>query len=263
MEDIPLNAVAKGRLKVAVEPESTAYVMYTSGSTGQPKGVLVPHRAISRLMLNNDYARFEPTDRVAFASNPAFDATTLEVWAPLLNGGRIVVLDQSTILDPAAFGRALIRNGVTVLWLSVGLFNEYADVLSNEFRSLRYLMTGGDALDPKVIARVLHHSPPQHLLNGYGPTETTTFATTHEIHEVPENARSIPIGRPIGNTRIYIFDRHRQPVPIGVTGELYIAGTGVAQGYLNRLDLTAERFVEDPIANEPGARMYKTGDLGR
>ena len=263
MEDIPLNAVAKGRLKVAVEPESTAYVMYTSGSTGQPKGVLVPHRAISRLVLNNGYARFEPTDRVAFASNPAFDATTLEVWAPLLNGGRIVVLDQSTILDPAAFGRALIRNRVTVLWLTVGLFNEYADVLSNEFRSLRYLMTGGDALDPKVIARVLHRSPPQHLLNGYGPTETTTFATTHEIHEVPENARSIPIGRPIGNTRIYIFDRHRQPVPIGVTGELYIAGTGVAQGYLNRLDLTAERFVEDPFANEPGARMYKTGDLGR
>src|SRR5262249_30979084 len=145
VEDVSPNAEATESVKVAVNPDAIAYVMYTSGSTGQPKGVLVPHRAINRLVLNNRYAEFGPADRVAFASNPAFDATTLEVWAPLVNGGRIVVLDQAEVLDPAAFARALTRYGVTVLWLTVGLFNEYAEALSEQFRKLRYLMTGGDA----------------------------------------------------------------------------------------------------------------------
>ncbi len=240
-----------------------AYVIYTSGSTGTPKGVMVPHRAINRLVLNNGYAKFEASDRVAFASNPAFDAATLEVWAPLLNGGRIVVISQDVLLEPARFGQTLKRQAVTTLWLTVGLFNQYADRLSEEFGNLRYLIVGGDALDPRVIAKVLRTHPPQHLINGYGPTETTTFAITHEIAAVPENARSIPIGRPIANTRIYILDTHGEPVPVGVGGELYIGGAGVARGYLNRPELTAERFLADPFATGPDARMYKTGDLAK
>jgi amino acid adenylation domain-containing protein len=240
-----------------------AYVIYTSGSTGTPKGVMVPHRAINRLVLNNGYAKFEASDRVAFASNPAFDAATLEVWAPLLNGGRIVVISQDVLLEPARFGKTLKRQAVTTLWLTVGLFNQYADRLSEEFGNLRYLIVGGDALDPRVIAGVLRSHPPRHLINGYGPTETTTFAITHEIVAVPENARSIPIGRPIANTRIYILDPHGEPVPVGVAGELHIGGAGVARGYLNRPELTAERFVPDPFATGPDARMYKTGDLGK
>jgi amino acid adenylation domain-containing protein len=248
---------------LSLTSEVPAYVMYTSGSTGQPKGVVVPHRAVARLVLNNGYARFEPADRVAFAANPAFDATTMEVWAPLLNGGRIVVIDQEALLEAGRFGQTLERHAVNVLWLTVGLFNHYATELGEELRRLRYLIVGGDALDPRIIGRFLAGGSPEHLLNGYGPTETTTFAITHEITAVAEGARSIPLGRPISNTRIYILDVHGRPAPVGVGGEIHIGGEGVALGYLNRPELTAERFVPDPFSSETGARMYRTGDLGR
>ncbi|WP_420127865.1 non-ribosomal peptide synthase/polyketide synthase [Longimicrobium sp.] len=247
---------------VAVDGDAPAYVMYTSGSTGAPKGVVVPHRAITRLVINNGYADFGPDDRVAFAANPAFDASTLEVWAPLLNGGRIVIIPQDVLLEPRRFAAALATHGVDVLWMSVGLFNQYADELMDGIPRLRYLIVGGDALDPHVIARVLRQGPPRHLLNGYGPTETTTFAITHRITEVAEG-RGIPLGRPIANTRIYVLDAHGEPVPVGVAGEMYVGGAGVALGYLDRPELTAERFVADPFGGEPGARMYRTGDVGR
>src|SRR5262249_29858022 len=240
-----------------------AYVIYTSGSTGQPKGVVVPHRAIGRLVLNNGYAQFGAGDRVGFAANPAFDAATMEIWAPLLNGGRLVVIEQAALLVPEQFGQTLKRQAVGVLWLTVGLFNQYADALAEVFSHLRYLIVGGDALDTGVIARTLRRSPPQHLLNGYGPTETTTFASTHEIRDVPEGARSIPIGRPISNTRIFLLDARLEPVPVSVTGEIYIGGEGVAIGYLKRPRLTSERFVADPFSRKPGERLYRTGDVGR
>jgi amino acid adenylation domain-containing protein len=249
--------------ELGLNPLNLAYIIYTSGSTGLPKGVMVPHRAINRLVLNNGYAKIGPGDRVAFAANPAFDASTLELWAPLLNGGCIVIISQAVLLDPARFGEVLRLQKVDLLWLTVGLFNQYAETLAKDFASLRYLMVGGDALNVGVIARTLQNSPPQHLLNGYGPTETTTFATTYEITAVREDARSIPIGRPIANTQTYILNALREPVPVGVPGELYIGGAGVARGYLNRPELTEERFVPDPFTSEPGARMYRTGDLAR
>ena len=250
-------------LDVPVDSEEPAYVMYTSGSAGHPKGVIVPHRAIIRLVLNNGFARFAASDHVAFAANPAFDATTMEVWGPLLNGGSVVVITEDVLLNPARFRESLKRHSINILWLTVGLFNQYVDELNEEIRALCYLIIGGDALDPRTVSRTLQSNPPQHLLNGYGPTETTTFATTQEITSVAQNAQSIPIGRPIANTRIYILDEHGEPVPVGVTGELYIGGAGVARGYLNRPELTAERFLKDPFAAELDARMYKTGDLGR
>jgi amino acid adenylation domain-containing protein len=244
-------------------PHNLAYIIYTSGSTGQPKGVMVPHRAINRLVLNNRYADFESTDRVAFASNPVFDATTMEVWGPLLNGGSVVVIDQSVLLDVTEFKETLKRQTISVLWLTVGLFNQYADVLAEQLSNLRYLIVGGDALDPRVIRRILLNKSAQHLLNGYGPTETTTFAITNEIRVVGENTHSIPIGRPIANTRAYIVGEDGEPVPVGLVGELCIGGAGLARGYLNRADLTAERFMPDPFTVEKGARIYKTGDLAR
>ena len=256
------SPVLETNLGISVDSEATAYLMYTSGSTGTPKGVMVPHRAIRRLALNNRFAAIEAGDRVALAANPAFDATTLEIWVPLLNGARIVVISQEVLLDARRFGEALQRQKVSVLWLTVGLFNQYAEKLKEEWGRLRYLIVGGDVLDPATIGRLLANKPPQHLLNGYGPTETTTFAATYEIKEVREG-RSIPIGRPIANTRIYILDAHGEPVPVGVAGELYIGGAGVARGYLNRPELTAEKFLKDPFTEDPDGRMYRTGDLGR
>jgi len=241
--------------------QTVAYIMYTSGSTGTPKGVLVPHRAITRLVINNGYADFNEQDRVAFASNPAFDASTLEVWAPLLNGGCVVVVDQGDLLSRDALGALLQEQAVSVMWMTAGLFQQYADGLLAAFSGLRYLMVGGDVLDPTVIARVLEQGAPRHLLNGYGPTEATTFSTTYEITAVKDG--SIPIGRPIGNARAYVLDARQQLVPVGVIGELYVGGAGVAKGYLNQPQLTAEKFLVDPFNPVPDSLMYRTGDLVR
>lgn len=250
-------------LHLPMETVAPAYVMYTSGSTGTPKGVIVAQHAVNRLAIDNGYARFQPDDCLVHYSNPAFDASTMEVWGALLNGARLLIVPQHVVLDAQQFAALLERERVTVLYMSVGLFNQYTTALAKVFRQLRYLMVGGDSLEPEAIRRVLRTSPPQRLLNAYGPTECTTLATTYTIEALEDDATSIPIGRPIANGQIYILNEERQPVPIGVAGEIYIGGAGVACGYLNRPELTAERFLPDPFSAVPGARMYRTGDLGR
>ncbi|WP_053133416.1 non-ribosomal peptide synthetase [Pseudomonas sp. MIACH] len=256
LADLNLEAQSPRNPERVQSSQSVAYILYTSGSTGAPKGVQVPHRAISRLVLNNGYAEFNPRDRVAFASNPAFDASTLDVWAPLLNGGCVVVVEQAVLLSQAAFAALLQEQAVSVLWMTAGLFHQYADALMPVFPQLRYLIVGGDVLDPLVIDRVLKHGRPQHLLNGYGPTEATTFSTIHDITHVGEGG--IPIGRPIANAQAYVLDAHRQLLPLGVVGELYIGGAGVATGYLNQPQLTAQKFVSNPFGE---GLLYRTGDL--
>ncbi|MCW7540197.1 amino acid adenylation domain-containing protein, partial [Aquabacterium sp. A7-Y] len=256
----PLERSPTANLPLDGDGTSPAYIMYTSGSTGTPKGVVAPHRGISRIAVANGYAEIGPDDCIGHCSNPAFDACTFETWGALLNGARVVIVPQATVLDPHQLAALLLEQGATLLFLTVGLFNQHARELGPLFRQLNYLLTGGDVLDRDTIAWVLRHSPPRHLLNVYGPTETTTFATRHYITELP-NAR-IPIGRPIANTQVYILDAAQQPVPIGVAGELYIGGDGVATGYFGRDELTAERFIPDPFSSTPGARLYKTGDLG-
>ncbi|KAG9576738.1 hypothetical protein KCV01_g17296, partial [Aureobasidium melanogenum] len=243
--------------------ERPAYIMYTSGSTGTPKGVVVPHRAVNRLVINNGYADFRPDDRLAFAANPAFDASTMEVWGALLNGASLVIFDKPTLLDHRLFVRQLMEHRVDTLWLTVGLFNQISNALGPVHPQLKRLIVGGDALDPSIIRQVLKDHEPACLMNGYGPTETTTFATTYRIGVVTGQATSIPIGRPIANTTTYLLDTFGQPVPAGAVGELYIGGDGVALGYWNRPELTAERFLADPFSGKPGARMYRTGDLAR
>ena len=239
--------------------DSVAYIMYTSGSTGQPKGVLVPHRGITRLVLNNGYADFNAADRVAFASNPAFDASTMDVWGPLLNGGQVQVIDHATLLDPSAFAQAL--QGVTVLFVTTALFNQYVQLIPQALAGLRILLCGGERADPAAFRTLLAQAPALRLVHCYGPTETTTYATTCEVHTIADDADSVPVGRPISNTQVYVLDAQQQPVPLGIVGEICIGGDGVALGYLNRLELTAEKFVQDPF--NPGALLYRTGDLGR
>jgi amino acid adenylation domain-containing protein len=262
VDDATLHSLDSSNLGVHVDADATAYVMYTSGSTGTPKGVAVTHRGIVLLVCDNDCMQWHAADRVGFTANPAFDATTGEVWGTLLNGGTLVVIAQRALFDAESFAAELQRCRLSVLFLSVGLFNQLIAAQPGMLAGLRYVWTGGDALDPKWIAAALRSGAPTHLLNCYGPTEGTVFASAHEIQSVPADATSIPIGRPIKHSRIYILDQRGEPAPLGVRGEIYIGGAGVARGYLNRPELTRERFLSDPFAGD-GQRMYRTGDLGR
>ncbi|RUP92102.1 non-ribosomal peptide synthetase, partial [Corynebacterium propinquum] len=212
-----------------------------------------------RLVLNNGYADFNASDRVAFASNPAFDASTMDVWGALLNGGQVQVIDHATLLDPAAFGAALA--GATVLFVTTALFNQYVQMIPDALAGLRILLCGGERADPAAFRTLLARAPAVRLGHCYGPTETTTYATTHEVRALAPSADSVPIGGPIANTQVYVLDAQLQALPLGVSGEICIGGDGVAKGYLNRPELTAEKFVDDPF--NPGNLMYRTGDLGR
>jgi len=241
--------------------EHVAYLMYTSGSTGQPKAVAVPHRGITRLVLNTDYVTITPSDVMAHVSNASFDAATFEIWGALLNGARLAIIPREVVLSPAELSAELDRHRVTILLLTTALFNQTAREKPSAFRQLRTVLFGGETAEPRSVAEVLRHGAPERLLNLYGPTEATTIASWYRVTSVSEGTTSIPIGRPIGNTQIYLLDRHRNPVPIGVPGELYIGGPGVALGYLHRPELTADAFVPDPFSAEPEGRLYKTGDL--
>ncbi len=242
-----------------VGPESLAYVMYTSGSTGRPKGVSVVHRAIARLVKGTNYVQFAPNDVILHAAPVSFDASTFEIWGPLLNGAQLVILAEA---KPTLEGlaSALERHQVSTLWLTAGLFHQMVEHQVDGLRPLRQLLAGGDVLSPDHVKRVLQHLQCT-LINGYGPTESTTFTCCNPMTDPNEVGASVSIGRPISNTQVYILDRYLQPVPVGVRGELYIGGDGLARGYLNRPALTAESFVPNPFSEEPGARLYRTGDL--
>ncbi|WP_186072006.1 amino acid adenylation domain-containing protein [Burkholderia gladioli] len=245
--------------------DQAAYIMYTSGSTGQPKGVIIAHRGINRLVVNNGYAEFAPSDRIAFTSNPAFDASTMEVWGALLHGACLVVVPHEALLSAPRLAELLQAERVNILHLVAGLLSSHADALAPVFPRLRYLLTGGDAADVRAVQRIMRNGAPQHLVHCYGPTESTTFATTYTLRAGDEPMERLPIGRPISNTRVYLLDRFGEPAPVGVPGELHVGGKGVALGYLNLDALSAERFVRDPFApaGDSAARMYRTGDLAR
>ncbi len=244
------------------DARNLAYVMYTSGSTGKPKGTMVTHQAITRLVINTDYVELRETDRIAQAANASFDAVTFEVWGALLNGASVVLIDKATVLSPADLSRKLRDEKVTVMFLTTALFNQVARGAKEAFSGIRYLLFGGEAVDPQWPELVLREGAPNQLIHVYGPTETTTFSTWYRVKKVEKEEERIPIGRGIANTRVYVLDGSLQPAPVGVVGELYIAGAGLARGYLKRPELTGERFVADPNG-EAGERMYRTGDLAR
>jgi aspartate racemase len=257
-----IQAQPDTRLGVAVCAENLAYVMYTSGSTGEPKGVAITHRGVVRLVKNTDYAHFGPDEVFLQVAALAFDASTFEIWGALLNGSRLAIAPPG-VLSLEELGSVIVRYGVTTLWLTAGLFHQVVDLRVEILRPVRQLLAGGDVLSPVHVQRVLAALPRCRLINGYGPTEGATFTCCHTITPATAGRRTIPIGRPIANTRVYVLDRFLRPAPIGVPGELWIAGDGVARGYINRPELTAKCFVTHRFSEMLQERLYRSGDLVR
>ncbi len=246
-------------LELINQPDDLIYIMYTSGSTGQPKGVMIEHKNVNRLISNSNMLIINEDERIMQTGSLAFDASTFEIWGSLLNGATLYLISKDDQLSADKFGEKLKDNQISMIWLTAPLFNQLVEEDLSIFFELKTLIVGGDALSVKHINLVRAKYPDLTIINGYGPTESTTFTTYFKIDK--EYQENIPLGYPVSNTQVYILDKNNQLQPIGVSGELVISGDGLARGYLNRPELTKEKFVQNPFL--PGERMYKTGDLAR
>lgn len=243
-----------------VSPENLAYVMYTSGSTGKPKGVCIPHRGIARLVKGVDYAHWGPGDVFLQLAPAVFDPTTFEIWGCLLNGGELVIYPAGVpVMEELA--SVLREKQVNVLWLTAGLFHQVVEWQPASLAGVREVLAGGDVLSPRAVQLAM--AAGCQVINGYGPTENTTFTCCYRVSKEGWSGATVPIGTPIANTQVYVLDENLQPVPVGIPGELYTGGAGLARGYLNRPDATAEKFLPDPFSLIPGERLYRTGDSVR
>lgn len=243
-------------ISASVTAESKAYVLFTSGSTGRPKGVVVPHRAVVRLVKDTNYIDIGVDDCILQFAPVSFDASTFEIWGALLNGARLALYSDS-VVDPNLLNREIADNKVTILWLTAALFHLVGTRYESMLRPLRILLAGGDVLNPEVVNTVLDAHPDLVLINGYGPTENTTFTCCHRMSSEVRPRATVPIGRPITGTQVHILDEHRKPVQVGQIGELYVSGRGVALGYL---EATETFFFDVSIAE---GLIYRTGDLVR
>jgi amino acid adenylation domain-containing protein len=240
------------------DPAQLAYINYTSGSTGAPKGVIVPHLGVTRLVCDPSYMQFGPDERFLQLSTYAWDAATWEIWGALLHGGCLVMIPRETVLDFPALARTVAEERITALYLTTALFNQVIEAAWEGLVGLRTLIVGGETASVPHFRRAVRLLPKTRIINEYGPTENTSFSSWELVEEVPETG-ALPIGRPLSRSTVYVLDRELEPVPVGIAGELLLGGDGLARGYLGRPDLTAERFVPSPLGF--GERLYRSGDL--
>lgn len=242
-------------------PEEVAYVMFTSGSTGRPKGVVIPHRGITRLVAGQDYALLDATRVILQAAPLSFDASTFEIWGALLQGGRCVLYPSGALPSAAGLRDVVSSTGVTTVWLTSALFHALVDHDVGCFEGIQELLVGGDSISPPHLSRALRRFPETSFVNGYGPTENTTFSTCYRIPaDLAPTAPRVPIGRPIRGTQTAVVDEALQLVPNGTEGELVVMGEGLAIGYLGDPELTRRQFVELLCADGVRRRGYRTGD---
>lgn len=254
---VPASNVNQSRL---------AYIMFTSGTTGLPKGVMIEQRSIVRLVKGIDYAPLEPSDNVLLTGSPTFDATTYEVWGSLLNGCTLSIVGEEVLLDTELLGQVLASKRISTLWLTSPLFNQHAQFKPGIFSGLKQLIVGGDALSVSHVQRVRQSNPDLYVINGYGPTENTTFSVCNRLSPAHSlsGLSSIPIGEPINHSTAYVVNARGHLLPTGVAGELLVGGRGVARGYLNRPELNAEKFADEkdlPFLQGRHEVLYRTGDL--
>ncbi|MDR0120722.1 amino acid adenylation domain-containing protein [Bacillus pumilus] len=258
---LPVTDAVYQREQSIIGEDQLAYVNYTSGSTGTPKGVMLPHAGVVRLVRKTNYIKLGPDDKMLQLSNYAFDAFTFELWGMLLNGGQLILIPKYAALNMDELSRLIKVHQVTANCLPTALFNRLVEHDPKSVAGYRTLLVGGEAMSSEHARKALPHMEGV-LINAYGPTENTTLATTHQVTHMPEGARSVPIGVPVSNSTVVILDDALNPVPAGVKGEIYIGGTGLAQGYLHDPERTNERFIDNPFPELGGDRLYRSGDLG-
>ncbi|MEE1838634.1 non-ribosomal peptide synthetase [Streptomyces sp. JV190] len=245
-------------------PDTAFNVLYTSGSTGRPKGVVLPHGGVLRMMHRPEFVPLGPDDTVSHLSPLNFDGATYEIWGALTHGAKLVVLDKELVLSPRELRAAIREHGVTTLLVTTPLLNRLIEDTPDLLQSLRRVYFGGENISVPHIRKALRWARPGTLLHSYGPTENSFTSSWYPIEEVPRGARTVPIGRAVPGTRLHVvLEGTLEPAPVYVPGELVLGGAGVARGYLGDPRRTAERFVPDPFGDEPGARLYRTGDRVR
>lgn len=269
LQQLLQNSYSGVNLKGNSESANLAYVIYTSGTTGKPKGVMVEHKSVNRLIVNTNYVSIDETDNILSLSGYQFDGSIYDFFAPLLNGASLTISVKEIFLDFKELNKIILENKINNFFITTSLFNSIVEANLPAIKSLKYILYGGEKASITHINKFKENYPEVKLLNVYGPTETTTFATTYLVDSIVDNYLNLPIGRPIANTTTYILDKNLHPLPIGAVGELYIGGAGVARGYLNREELTQERFIKNPFQTEEekekgyNSILYKTGDLVR